>query len=272
MVHHVTRAERIEPPTLVGFDAAQDTTRIVLKAKAAGVSWIARYYSFNTRGKNLSTSEVGAILGAGLDIVSIWEAQGDRASAFSYESGEREATAALEQAQARLQPLGTCIYFAVDFDATADQIRDRIIPYFRAVNAVLLGGYRVGAYGSGLVLSRLDAEGLVSYDWLAGAMGWQGSRVYANAALTEIEQELPSDPWGFGFQIDRNTSRAGDFGSWYPGTTPPPINLDVIAQILANPVFRDGVRVYQRPRGLVQDGRIGPLTLGQIGADMRKTP
>ncbi len=45
---------------------------------------------------------------------------------------------------------------------------------------------------------------------------------------------------------------------------------DVIQEILANIVFREGVRTYQRPRGLVPDGQIGPLTLRQIGEDMRE--
>ncbi len=274
MVHHVARLddpqEPIAPPALLGFDAAQDCTRILDKAKAAGVSWIGRYYSFNPR-KNLSAPEAQAILGAGLDIVSIWEAQGDRATSFTYQNGRREALTALEQARDVGQPSCSAIYFAVDFDASISLIDESILPYFRAVNEVLDGHYRVGVYGSGLVCSRLDAEGLVKYDWLAGAMGWQGSHAYANAALTEIEQDTPSDPWGFGFEIDRNYARAGqDFGSWHGGAPVPPVHRDVIEEILSNVIFREGVRVYQRPRGLLADGVIGPKTLGAIGGDMRR--
>ena len=53
----------IAPPTLVGFDAAQDVTRILPQALAAGVAWIGRYLSFNDR-KNLHRAEADAILAA----------------------------------------------------------------------------------------------------------------------------------------------------------------------------------------------------------------
>ena len=272
MVHHVARLdepELIAPPAILGFDAAQDCTRILGRAKAAGVRWIGRYYSFNPR-KNLSAPEASAIQTAGLDIVSIWEAAGDRATTFTYQNGRREALAALEQARQVGQPPGSAIYFAVDFDASISQIDAGIIPYFRAANEVVPADYVVDGYGSGLVLSRLDAEGLISHGWLAGAMGWQGSRAYKNAALTEIEQDTPSDPWGFGFDVDRNYARPGNFGSWAGGTSLPPAPRDVIEEILSNVVFREGVRTYQRPRGLLADGVIGPLTLAAIGEDMRR--
>lgn len=258
----------------LGFDAAQDCTRIIPLAKAAGVSWIGRYLSFNPS-KNLSAAEAAAILSAGLDLVSIWEAQGNFFRTFTEANGLREGAAALGQAQMVGQPPMTAVFFAVDFDASEMQIVAGIVPYFRAVNEVLAGHYRVGVYGSGLVCSRLDAEGLVSYDWLAGAMRWQGSRAYANAHLTEIEQGRESDPWGFGFNIDTNTAGAGrDFGSWHPSVPAPvpvPIPvLNVIEQILAYADFRAGVEMYQRQRGLVPDGRIGRLTLTAINEDMRR--
>lgn len=259
---------------LIGFDAAQDCTRIVPLAKAAGVAWIGRYLSFNPR-KNLTAPEAAAIFGAGLDIVSIWEAQGDLFRTFTEANGLREGAAALAQAQALGQPPMTAIFFAVDFDANETHIIAGIVPYFRAVNEVLAGHYKVGVYGSGLVCSRLDAAGLVAFDFLAGAMGWQGSRAYAKAHIAEIEQQVDVDPWGFGFNIDRDTAPAGsDFGSWHPpAPVPVPVPVpvpNVIEQILAYASFRAGVEMYQRSRGLTPDGRIGPNTLRAIGADMTR--
>lgn len=46
---------------------------------------------------------------------------------------------------------------------------------------------------------------------------------------------------------------------------------DVIELILSHERFQDGVQGYQRGRGLVPDGIIGPITLAAIGEDMRKT-
>ncbi len=209
----------IAPPTLIGFDAAQDVTHILPAAVAAGVGWIGRYYSFNAH-KNLTNAEATAILNAGFDIVTVWEAAGDRFDTFNEVEGRREATAALAQAKECGQPSNTCIYFAVDFDANHAQIDTGIKRYFTGVNAVLAGHYKVGVYGSGLVCAQLDAAGLVSYDWLAAAMGWQGSRAYSNAHLTEIEQDV--DPWDIGINVDRDMAPAGrDFGSWRGGITPP---------------------------------------------------
>ncbi len=267
----MSESQFIAPLTLVGFDAAQDCTRIVPLATTAGVAWIARYLSFNPS-KNLSRSEADAILAAGMDIVSIWQNRGRLPSDFTPQKAFRDATEARALAQAVGQPPMTAIFFAVDFDASISEIITGVIPYFRTANEVLAGSYRVGVYGSGLVCSRLDAENLVLYDWLAGAMGWQGSRAYANAHLTEIEQGKETDPWGFGFNIDTNTAPAGrDFGSWHPQVGVPPVPaLDVIEQILEYGNFRAGVQAYQQPRGLVPDGQIGPRTLRAIGEDMRR--
>jgi hypothetical protein len=130
------------------------------------------------------------------------------------------------------------------------------------------------------VCSQLDAAGLVSYDWLAGAMGWRGSRDYAGAHLSEIEQGWAGDPWGFGFDVDRNSAPAGhDFGSWLsvglpspaPAPVPAPASFDVIKEILSYPRFHDGVYAYQQKHGLAQDGTIGPNTLRQIGIDMTRS-
>jgi hypothetical protein len=253
----------IPSPIVVGFDAATSVINVLSKAKAAGVAWIGRYFSFNSR-KNLTPDEAQAILNAGIDIVSIWEANGNLFSSFTEANGLREATSALQQAQACGQPYGTCIYFAVDFDASQSQIISGIIPYFRAVNEILNGHYTVGVYGSGLVCSQLDAAELVTYDFLAGAMGWQGSRAYSNAHLTEIEQSVNVDPWGFGFPIDQDMAPANrGFGSWkssiepIPTPAPAPVPVvDITALIL---MLQQALKDQGFYKSKV-DGDFGPLS------------
>ena len=251
---------------MLGFDSAQDVTNILPQAKANRVSWVGRYFSFNPN-KNLTPSEAAAILATGLDIVSIWEAAGDRYTTFTEANGLREATAALQQAQTCNQPLNTAIYFAVDFDASMNQLIGGIIPYFRAVNEVLAGHYKVGVYGSGLVCSQLDLYKLVSYDFLAGAMGWQGSRAYTNP---HIQQSVDVDPWGFGFPIDKDTSPDGDFGSWNSGIIvpqptplpipqPPPI-VDIHALVI---MLQQTLKDQGYYKGQV-DGDFGPQSYAAI--------
>lgn len=50
--------------------------------------------------------------------------------------------------------------------------------------------------------------------------------------------------------------------------TPPPVFANVIEEILSYGNFGAGVEAYQRPRGLLVDGRIGPNTLRRIESDM----
>ena len=49
---------------------------------------------------------------------------------------------------------GEYIYFAVDFDATDEQIKDVIIPYFQGIIDGL-NGYKVGIYGSRMACSKV---------------------------------------------------------------------------------------------------------------------
>ena len=243
----------------LGFDAAQDCSGILDKAQIVGVGWIGRYYSYN-HAKNLQASEAAAILAAGFNIVSIWEARGNLYSSFTEANGLREAAAALDQAQSLGQPAGTCIYFAVDFDASRAQIAMAITLYFKAVNEVLAGHYLVGVYGSGLVCGSLADAGLAKFAWLAGATGWQGAQDFPR---WNIRQGTEGDPWGFGFSIDTDNSAGENYGGWhepeFPAKPLPPIE-----QILAAPNFYDAVADFQRANGLTPDRSIGPITLRKL--------
>ena len=78
---------------------------------------------------------------------------------FTPANGAAHAKSAREAAQ-RLGIPPTHIYFAVDFDATDDQVTSNILPYFRAVLANLGGGYKVGIYASRNICTRVIEAGL----------------------------------------------------------------------------------------------------------------
>ena len=80
------------------------------------------------------------------------------------------------------QPTSSGIYFSVDFDASSEDIRDRVAPYFKGVKQAFAeesgntNDYRVGVYGSGLVCETLAAAGLIVLKWLAMSRGFQSTR------------------------------------------------------------------------------------------------
>jgi hypothetical protein len=200
---------------LKGFDANRDCGKLIDKIVAGKVDFVARYYSHNSA-KNLSFSEARLLSGAGLKIVAVWEAQGDKAASFSHASGVDDGTSAYNMAISIGQARGTPIYFAVDFDAPQAVVAGPIHDYFQGVadGFASIGhndpAYTVGVYGSGLVCSRLKQLSLVTHTWLSQSMGWAGSRDFQD---WNIRQHLEADPFGFGFTVDPNEAKP-DFGGF----------------------------------------------------------
>lgn len=164
--------------------------------QSAGVSFIGRYYtSIPDDPKLLTGAEAQSICAAGFEIVALYE---DDGTTFSAQFGKQNAQAALQLAQNIGQPFGTAIYFAVDYDASADDLSGRIIPYFRAVNAAIGGAYAVGVYGSGLVCQSLLGAELASYAWLSMSTAFRGSadfdRWNVKQSATTTICELSIDP------------------------------------------------------------------------------
>lgn len=194
-----------------GFDVAREVASIVSDIPDE-IDWAGRYYSRNPA-KNLSAEEAKILCAADLKLVTVWEGQADAPKMGSHQ-GTLDGAAALLLASKVGQPEGTCVYFAVDFDATPSELRARVLPYFAGINAALKGRYRIGAYGSGLTLSTLKRSGLIDYAWLGGARGWSGSKLFLG---WHIKQGLPGDPYDFGFEIDPNEAQGEDYGAWSLG-------------------------------------------------------
>lgn len=164
---------------------------------AAGVRTVIRYYSRDTTlpSKRLTRDESLALASAGLRLCAVYEGRfGDRIDNFDRNAGVADALYAREYAATEIrQPAGSTVYFAVDFDASANAIRQRIVPYFQGIADILAGGavqptYVVGAYGSGAVCAALLDRGLAQRAWLAQSTGWAGYKAFLDSRRWTLRQ------------------------------------------------------------------------------------
>ncbi len=114
------------------------------------------------------------------------------------EEAELDARAAIAQAKLVGQPLGTAIYFGIDFDLKPE-LNERVVQYFTIVSDELKDkGYLVGVYGSGAALALLKAElhktgrhagqPLVDFTWLNAARGHSGAAEFYNRGEWDLFQ------------------------------------------------------------------------------------
>lgn len=191
-----------------------------------GYGFVARYYRRTlVTSWAISPEEAAAIFDAGLYLLSVFEggAEATKPSYYTAANGVADAHAAVAKAQQMKQPRNSAIYFAVDCDISHEMLAS-VSDYFkRVMGIVTVEGYRVGAYGSGLVLKTLKAQNLVEHTWLANAAGWQGSRDYTgwDVKQTTLPFILP-----FGLQVDGDEcpdpARAG---LWRPIQAPDVVSV-----------------------------------------------
>jgi hypothetical protein len=186
-----------------GVDLATDSSDVLNELKSSHVDFVARYYrSPESRWPALSPSEAQRLSSSGIKIVAVWEAHSRNPAYFSYSQGYQDALTAAGEARAVGQPVGSAIYFAVDFNA---QWLMPIDGYFRGIAEGLAAangghaGYQVGVYGSGLVCDALKRSGLARYCWLSNAFAWDGSTAYEEwnirqgSRLSELSFNQDSD-------------------------------------------------------------------------------
>ncbi|APW37983.1 hypothetical protein RD110_12915 [Rhodoferax koreense] len=155
---------------------------------AAGKQFVIRYYSRTTTQpqKQLRPKEAAELARAGLQIAVVYQDRARQEEDFGLARGRLDGASAFASAGQVGQPSGSAIYFAVDTDFSAKQIRDVVLPYFKGVHAALdaaSGGsshFRVGVYGSGLTCRLLRQAGLVDLAWLAEATGWAESKTFTD--------------------------------------------------------------------------------------------
>lgn len=164
---------------------------------AAGYRAVGRYLTNVPGGlnKKLQPGELTAILGAGLAVWPIYQAGGGAIGYFTPAQGADDAANAVVAAQNQGIPIGTVLYFAVDFDATDELITSNIIPYFDAVVTRVnqLGRpYLIGVYGSRNVSTRVSNESGAVSSFVSGmSSGFSGNLGFPlpqNWAFNQIKE------------------------------------------------------------------------------------
>jgi hypothetical protein len=181
-----------------GFDAKRDLSRFANCLLIEGYTFICRYYNINNPSKNLTYAEANFLSSLGLSIVAVWEnGYPTSSSYFTYRQGVADGTAAYEYALTTIyQPDLTPIYFAVDYDASEEDVTGVIADYFKGILASFKQisdnnpKYFIGVYGSGHVCKWLKQQNLALYTWLAQSTGWRGSKTYKDYNIKQLAQSI----------------------------------------------------------------------------------
>jgi hypothetical protein len=208
---------------ILGLDADTYLTTFAEKIKAAGFSYVGRYL------KNVTAPEIAALHAAGLGVWAIFETTTSR-SLMGAAVGGQDGVAARQQAQAHGFPPGSVIYATTDTDATPIQLP--VVGAYYAAFLRACAPYGCGAYASGNVLTYLTKTvNPAIVPWLAGAMGWGGSRSYAATGDWVMMQgpdlggragtfaSVPFPSLGFDYDPDL-IAHPERIGAWMPQAAP----------------------------------------------------
>jgi hypothetical protein len=251
------------------------------EVKAAGYDFVCRYLvPIRYKSKRLTRQEAEICSQVGLKILSVFEIfanplQTHGGFRTAEEAGRTDGKLALAEAKAIGMPVGSVIYFAVDFD-TKDY--DMVETYLR--NAfVEVPGYKVGVYGSYYVVEEMAMRGACTHFWQTYA--WSNKKVSKYNHCYQYKNGVNV----CGIQADLNEATDND-GFWNI-EKPMPVTKtlkrgskceEVIAlQKLLNTkgfhLIIDGdfgfmtetaVKSYQKDNGLVADGIVGPKTWAKL--------
>lgn len=189
-----------------GFDCARPVTATQARQLAAmGFTFAARYLvPARLAWKRLIREEAEAITAAGMQVVSVFETSANRPSGGAT-AGHSDGVEAFNEAHLIKQPLGSAIYFAVDYDASPKDY-DLIEQYLRAAKTAI-GGYRVGVYGSASVIDEMARRKAADCFWQTYA--WSHGVKSKNANIYQYSNGQDVS----GVSLDLNESFGGE-GWW----------------------------------------------------------
>lgn len=192
VIHHAV-AVQFDPSVLFpsrkmlfGIDCATPLTAATAKAVAAeGAKFAVRYLvPASYAWKRLTVAEVGYIKAAGKKVASVFQKSTDRVTGGKT-AGQVDGKEALAEAKLINQPIGSAIFFAVDYDAQPKDY-DAIEAYLRAAQAEL-PGYHVGVYGHYSVIEQMANRGACKYFWQTYA--WSGGKKSDKSQLYQYKND-----------------------------------------------------------------------------------
>ncbi|ALS56562.1 glycoside hydrolase domain-containing protein, partial [Rathayibacter toxicus] len=201
------------------------TTENAKTLKAAGYAIVGRYLT-NTPNvddptdKNIKPGELATIFANDLSVFPIFQEGGTESSFFTYEKGKIAAERAHNAALSYGFLPGTTIYFAVDFDASEDDVYSNIVPFFQGIKdkwaeCPSLGQYKVGIYGVRNACSIVSEKGLASLSYVSDmSYTWRGNIGFTlpkNWAFDQIK-EYPIGSGDGKINIDKNIVSGRDSG------------------------------------------------------------
>ncbi|MEU6222565.1 glycoside hydrolase domain-containing protein [Streptomyces sp. NPDC047042] len=172
----------------------------------------------STLDKEIKPGELATIFGAGLRVFPIYQDNARKLSDFTYSTGYQHALNAHTLAAGYGFNRGTTIYFAVDYDATQEEIDAAIVPYFHGVAAGLAYNgkrYIHGVYGSRNVCTNVTKQTGARYSFVSG-MSWGfsgnlGFPIPANWSYNQIKEIDITTSSDF-FELDRDVVSGADPG------------------------------------------------------------
>ncbi|WP_217595495.1 DUF1906 domain-containing protein [Cohnella sp. GbtcB17] len=211
--------------TTKGIDCATPLTpKTAAAVAAAGYQWAARYLVPVGYSKRLTRAEAVTITAAGMQVVSVFETTASRPQGGAV-NGKKDGAAAYLEARAIEQPIGSAIYFAVDYDAQPKGY-DLIEDYLRAA-ASEIPGYQVGVYGSYAVIEEMAKRGAAKHFWQTYA--WSRGKRSSKANLYQYK----NDTRLAGIGVDLNESYGGE-GWWStkPIATEQPAAPEIVPKVV----------------------------------------
>ncbi|GLY05321.1 glycoside hydrolase domain-containing protein [Actinoplanes sp. NBRC 101535] len=167
-------------------------------------------------GKALKTGEPATILAAGMRFFPIFQYNGTVLANFTYDKGYAQGLKGHDKAVEHRIPAGTCVYYAVDYDALDVDIDSGIKPYFEGVRQAFAdrgGRYTFGVYGSRNVCIRITRE--VGAKWsLVSGMSWGysgnlGFPLPENWSFNQIREYDFQAGWGLDHDVWRDNGDPG---------------------------------------------------------------
>lgn len=175
--------------------------------ESAGKQFAARYVGLGTADKHLTLIEGASLAQHGISIVAV--AEGTESAMLGGRGfGQFAAQMAYPAARDLGMPDDRPIYFAVDFDCTAEQwpaVRDAL-----AAIAEIVGVRRVGVYGSYNVVEWAKRDNVA--DWFWQTYAWSHGQW---SRWTDVQQYQNNVPLGGG-TVDLDRATSGDYGQWMP--------------------------------------------------------